>query len=619
MRAGVVAALAAALLTALPAAPAQAQPELRLEGIGGVELRVGGGAQSVQLGVRNDSDEEAAEQVGLSLTVPLADLGVHIASAPPECTLTASNTRMDCTIGQIPPDQSWVGLTQIGVHGNSPLQAGETRNGAAQVALASGGTQQFNVRLQGPERPAGVPEVSGFVTDESTGEPIEGASVLLVDSQNAEFRTTTNTNGEYRFTGADIAPGAIGLRASKEGFEGQENIQQGQAGQPLTGIQLTLRSTATPTPSATASPTPTPTLTGSPSPAAAVDTEGGSGGSFFTTLMVVLGVLLVLLGVGAIVFLIIKRRREQQGDDGPAGAAAPTSGPRGPGPRPGSHGVYRPAPAPATQVIGGARTGPLPAVGPSRALADAPTMMQQRAGTADQTTMLPRAGEPPGPRPPQAGGPPAPRPAAPTYGTPGTGPGYEDQRGRHAGAGGYGSPASPAGYESIGYAGSGYTGPAEGGPVHGGPVHGGQPGYPAEPPAAGRHGRTDYGPAPDGGSYGPDPYTQPAQPTAGYPPPSSGYGQPSYRDPGPRADAYRGDYGQPGYDQPGYDQSGYRQSPYQGQPGQGQPGQEQPGQEQPGQEQPGYVGDYYDESGQPRSRHAADQPPERRRLDWLDD
>jgi hypothetical protein len=634
LRAGVVTALVAGLLVMIPM-PAQAQnPDLRLDGIGSIELRVGGGAQSVQIKVENRDDEAPAGQVGLTMTVPLADLGVHIASAPPECGLTNNNTRMDCTIAQIPPGQTWVGLTQVSVHGNSPLQAGETRNGTAQVVLSGGDQQQFNVRLEGPERPPGVPEVSGFVTDEATGERIEGAAVLLVDSQNAEFRTGTNGNGEYRFAGEAIAPGALGLRASKEGFEGQENIQQGQAGQPLTGIQLTLRSTAAPTPSATPTPTPTPTATSTPAPVAVAD-SGGSGGSFFTTLLVVLGLLLVLLGVGAIGLLIIRRRRERAEDEGPAGAAAPTSGPRGP--RPGGPGGYRPPPAPATQVMR-TRGGPLPAVGPSPALADAPTMLQQRVGSADQTAVLPRAGDPPGPRPPAAGSPPPPRPAAPTYGTPSAGSG--DPRGRHAGAEGYegyggrAGPGGPAhsggpayghqqpgyqpadtqayGHQTYGrqayghqtydtqaydnqahdnqahdnqaYGDQAYGGSGPGGPGYGSPGGRAEPGgYAGEPPA-GRHGHGGYGPGPEGGPYGPDPYLQPGQPTAGYPPPSSGYGQPPYP--------------------PGYDQSGYRQ---------------QPDQQQPGYRQPDPPDPYYDEAGQPRSRHSAEQPPERRRLDWLDD
>ncbi|MGH3679874.1 MAG: carboxypeptidase-like regulatory domain-containing protein, partial [Natronosporangium sp.] len=370
--------------------PAQAQPgsELRLGGIGNIELRVGGGEQNVQLRVENRGDLPALN-VQLTMTVPMGDLEVHIASTPPECNL-ANDSRMDCRIGDIQPDQTWTGVAQIGVHGNSPLQAGETRNGTAEVVLSGGGSQSFNVRLQGPDRPEGVPEVSGFVTDQATGEPIEGAKVILADSQGVTLETTTNGDGNFQFAADNIAPGSIGLQASKDGYEGQEVIEQGQAGEALSNVQLVLVSTATPTPSASPSPSPTASPTGTPVAAPAADT-GDSGGSFFTTLLVILGIVFVLLGVAAIVVLIIRRRRERGEDDGLADDD-PTSGPRGPGPRPGSHGVYRPSPTAAqTQVIGG-RGGAVPGVGPSPALANAPTMMHQRGGAADATMLQPRAG-----------------------------------------------------------------------------------------------------------------------------------------------------------------------------------------------------------------------------------
>jgi hypothetical protein len=683
LRAGAVSALVAGLLTVSPN-PAHAQnPDVRLAGIGNVELRVGGSAQSVNLVVENKGDAPAVA-VKLTMTVPLVDLGVHIASAPPgECALTANDTRMDCTIAQIGPGQQWTGVAQVGVHGNSSLQAGESRNGTSEVSLTGGDRQTFNVKVNGPERAAAVEEVSGIVTDELTGEPISGATVLLADSQNGEFSTTTNGNGEYRFAGEEIAPGSIGLRASKEGYQGLDNIQNAQAGQKLTGIQLTLRSTASPTPSAsptpTATPGATPTSTAVPPP---LD-EPGSGMSFFTKLMITLGILLVLLGIAAIAYLIWRRRRELR-EDGPEGAAFPTSGPRGPAPRPGSHGVYHPAP---TQVIGGARTQvigggptqvarpgggpPLPAVGPQPALAEAPTMLH-RAGAADETAMIPRAGGPPGPRPPVGpggppppvgpGGPPPPRPAAPppAYGA----ETYAEPQGRHAG--GYGE--EPSGYggrpypESPAQPGRAYGSPAPAGASYGSPA--------GPPPAAGptsagppaSRGGQGYDPQ-SYGSYGPDPYAQPrgdyGQPSphrpgydqTGYGPPGGGYSETGHPG-GGRHGAPEPGYGEPGYapparpgytpppqpgytpppqpgytppPQPGYTpppQPGYTPPPQPGQPpGHGQPGYReaygQPGRADHGQAAgpQDYDTDYYDESGRPR--HEA--PAERRRLDWLDD
>ena len=661
LRAGVVAAMAAGLLTAV-AAPAQANHDVRLGGVGNVELRVGGGPQNVQLRVENrgnhpPTEDGVARDVQLTMTVPLADRGVHIASPAQGCNLSNNDTRMDCAIPEIQPGQAWSGVAQIAVQGNSPVQAGETENGTAQVALTGNFNSQttFNVRVQGPDRPPGVAEVSGVVTNEQTGEPISGAEVFLTDGQGVELRTTTNDSGQYRFAGENIAAGSIGLRASKDGFESFSTTQNVQPGESVT-VQLAIRSTATSAPPETSAPATT-APPGTPSLAPVADSD--SGGSFFTTVMVVLGIIFVLLGIGAIALLIYRRRKERledEGDEGPEGAGGPISGPPGPRPTPGSHGVYRPS---ETQVMGGAQTQvlgpggrPVPAVGPQPALANAQTSMMQRpgAGANDQTAMIPRATDPagpPGPRPPVAGTPPPPRPAAPTYG----GTGYEDPRARHGAppdrydnptemyggrgqADGYDRTGQPAPYGQRGQAyGSPAAGaappaaPTPGSGTYGSPAHGSPAGRP-EPAGYGTEGgyrpadggyRADPAP-PDhgrgygsssyesGGSYGPDPYTQPAQPAGydadRYDQPTSSYGGQGYR-------------GSGGYDRPdgyggsgGYDRSGgYAGQTY---------GQQQPGHAAPPEQPAGYEGnDYYDESGAPRSRRS--EPPERRRLDWLDD
>jgi hypothetical protein len=698
IRAGVVAAMVAGLLTFV-AAPAQADHDVRLGGVGNVELRVGGGPQNVQLRVENRNGSHTnpvdgtVRGVTLTMTVPLADRGVNIASTPDGCSLSSNNTRMDCTLPDIPSGQTWSGVAQLAVQGNSSVQAGETENGTAQVQLSTGGQTTYNVRVQGPDRPPGVAEVAGFVTNEQTGDPIPDAQVFLTDGQGVELQTSTNDSGQYRFSGQDIAAGSIGLRASKDGFESFSTTKDVQPGESVT-IQLAIRSTATSAPPETSAP-PTTAPPGSPTVVPVADTS--SGGSFFTTVMVVLGIVFVLLGVGAIALLIYRRRKERledEGDEGPEGAGGPISGPPGPRPTPGSHGVYRPS---ETQVMGGAQTQvmgpggrPVPAVGPQPALASAQTsMMRPTAANAnDQTAMIPRATDPtgpPGPRPPVAGTPPPPRPAAPTYGgTPVAG--YEDPRGRHGAppdrydnptelyggrgqadgygrsgpptqpgqpgqADGYGRSGPPSQPDRFGQRGQAYgspaagaappPAPAPGGGTYGNPAHGspaGRPepggygteggyrpadgGYRAEPapPAHGRHDRGGgYGtPAYEGGgSYGPDPYSQPAQPAGyepdGYEQPTSSYGGQGYRGSGAggygSADGYGGSGGHQGSG--GYDRSGgYSGQTY---------GQQQPGHAAPPAEQPaGYEGnDYYDESGAPRSRRA--DPPERRRLDWLDD
>jgi carboxypeptidase family protein len=701
LRVGAVMAAAVCLLAGLTT-PAQAQqgPDVRIAGLGNVQLQVGGAAQSVTIRVENRSNDPLngnANDVQLTMIVPLTEFGVQIASANGECSLSSNNTRMDCNLGDIPAGQSQQIVAQIAVPGNSPVQAGETESGNAQVSLSTGGQGSFNVRVQGPDRPPGVPEVSGVVTDENTGEGIEGANVFLTDGQQTQIDTTTDSDGNFRFTG-DIAAGTIGLRATSDGYEANDDTFTAVAGEPLTGLQISLRSTASPTPSATPAATTAPPSTGTP---VAAPASADSGGGTFTTIMIILGGLFVLLGIGAIVLLIIRRRREKNEDEGPEGADGPISGPRGPSPTPGSHGVYRPSP---TQVMG--PRGPLPAVGPQPALANAQTMMMQPAG---ETAVLPRAGDPPGPRPPVAGSPPPPRSAAPTYSSAAATRAYEEPPGRHAnpapgpgrydeptqigrGHGGtygnppgstYGSPAagqpygdpaggqsygSPAGGQSYGSpaGGQSYGSPAggqsygspAGGQSYGSPAGGQSYGSPAGgqsygSPAggqsygdsAGRHERGGYGSSQSydgGGSYGPDPYTQP-QPSydqggynrggyesggggydrgghdrapggydrsAGYEARPGGHHGDGYGDAGqgaaPGGGSHRGGqtYGQPDYERPGHGQYGT--------PGHAQ----QPPQPPPTAEQPGYGSGYPDQSREPRPRHG--EPTERRRLDWLD-
>jgi hypothetical protein len=660
LRAGLTAALVAGLV-AVAATPAHAEPKLQIDNISRVDLQVGGGSKTVNLRLQNqaqgNAEENTATEVALTLTTPLDHRGVHIASAASGCTLTNNNTRMECNIGDIPGGSEWTGVVQLAVHGNSNLPPGQTDEGPAQIAVSSTNTsvspRNFTVRLQGPEQAPTVTEVSGTLVDVDTGEPIPNATVILIDGAEVMHEVGTNADGEFRFRDMDIAPGSMGLRARKEGYDGETFTFRAGANERVQGVRLVAKSTATPSPTATpsASASPSPSASASATAAPAVDTQA-SGGTFFTTLMVILGVILVLAGIGAIVFMVWRRRQEDD-DEGYDDADDPISGPR---PLPAGPGGYRPTP---TRVAGDAPTQivrpgggpPLPAVGPRPALADAPTMLHGVAG-ADQTTVLPRQG-PPSPHRPGSGAP-APRPPVPGYGQPGYGspaaPASSDSY-----SGGYGSPAAPA---SGGYA-SGYGSPAASGTPsrHSGPTAGyGNPagssqGYAADQPtyggygseqSTGRHVQGGYGydrPEPaSGGGYGPDPYTRPASGggygQAGHS--ESSYGQPGYEQPGYGQAGYgqagydQSSYRQPGYGQSGHDQSGYGQAGYNGAASGGYQGGYQQGDygsppaypPQPAQPpkptpgQSGYGSDYYDESGQTRPRHS--EPPDRRRLDWLD-
>ena len=75
--------------------------------------------------------------------------------------------------------------------------------------------------MRGPDKPQTVRQVSGRVKDQD-GKAVSGAAVGLRDSQNHQYETTTNGDGGYSFTSSDsnpIAPGAVAVGASKDGYE----------------------------------------------------------------------------------------------------------------------------------------------------------------------------------------------------------------------------------------------------------------------------------------------------------------------------------------------------------------------------------------------------------------
>ncbi|MBF9128427.1 carboxypeptidase regulatory-like domain-containing protein [Plantactinospora sp. S1510] len=505
-----------------------------------------------------------------------------------------------------------------------------------------------------------VAEVSGRVTNETTGDPVSNASVRLKDGQGRDRTTNTSSSGSYKFTGSassPIAPGQLEIKATKGGITDTRRVNA-SAGQRLNnqGIELAISASPSATPESTEDAveeapledgeTEAPTESGAPAADNAANEDSGSG----PWLLILAGGLLVALGVGAIVLLVM-RRKEGNDDEDDDGVDAP----RGGGPT-GRGGGYRGGDD-ATRVA--TRGGADPTMVNRQSLADAPTMMHSS----------PLVEEFPDPY-----GAPLPGPQTPGYGGGQQGwgaNGYDDRPG--SGAGGYGNapgsgagygnaPGSGAGYGNAPGSGAGYGAPVSGAaPGYGAPVSGAAPGYrdPADgygeqfDEPTGRYtgrGDEDYGPAAD--PYETGAYRPSAGAAAGGYEPEQPYGQESGYDGG----AYGGGRG---YDEPrtgaGYDRAddGYgaaneayetRADAY------GQPGYEadRGGYEQPAtgggydpqragydaaggyderdydQQQQG-AGGYYDDSpraGGGHSRSGAPQQPgrsERRSLDWLDD
>ncbi|MEH0842514.1 carboxypeptidase-like regulatory domain-containing protein [Micromonospora sp. CPCC 205711] len=492
-----------------------------------------------------------------------------------------------------------------------------------------------------------VKSVSGKVTIAANGDAVPNAVVMLVDSAQHQFQTTSDDNGNFRFTGSTdkpITPGRLSLGASKDAVVATKSISA-NAGQSLTGqrislaIKVEVSPTATPQATeeatapageATEEATDDQATEAAPAPGdAASNDEGGGVGSF---LVILLGGLLVAAGVGTIVLLWMRRRNADDDDaDGPAGAAAASA-------VPGARGAYRGADD-HTRVVNRAGAGADPTMVGGAALSDAPTMMHRPI--VDDVPPDPYAA------PPQAYGAGA---AAGGW----AGNGYGDEPPAQGGYGqqaGYGNaPSSGGGYGAAGAAG-GYGGA----PASGGGYGAGQGGYPQQDQGGG-YGEQRYD-EPTGRYTGDaaQSYTAPADPypTSTYQPePANGYGQPEQggygRSPEPTGGYTGGNgygAGQGGYDagpQQGYD-GGYDQrgGGYGGQPGGydqsggygQQAGYDQPagyGQEPPQPRSGGYDNHSYDQQQgggyygdqAPTGRTRPDATPQERggrRLDWLDD
>ncbi|UWZ36489.1 carboxypeptidase regulatory-like domain-containing protein [Dactylosporangium roseum] len=650
LRAGAVAVLAAGALLGV-ATPAFAAAKVTVS-VSDVTLTVGGGAQPVNVVVENTGDTPA---IGVSFTFDLpGDMQLAVDNKPEECS--GSGTHLTCTLATL-SDGDKKNLP-IGVKppAQSTIPAGQSKQGAGKVILTNGGseTKNFTATLKSNAQPTQgaqtVTEVSGTVSDSTTGNAIKGAQVVMQDGAGKSRTTQSDNNGRYRFVGNEsnvIAPGTITVSAGFDGYSNGQKEATGAAGRSVTMPKIPLAPLA---PSESAAPLPsagdaTPDTTATGGVAAPDNTTktSGDGGTSYSWILIALGALLVIFGIVAIVLLL--RRRGGDDDDDDVDEAAPRRGGPG-GQRPG----YR-APQADPTMVG--------AMG-------APTMINR--GTANDATAIVRPGgfndfdvppDPYGAPPPRTGGFAASPPPAQGYG-PAAGGGYNDAGGYND-RGGYGPASRPPvdpydpGYSAGAGAGGGYGeatqryepdagnyggGGGYGGQANGydadGPSAGG--GYGGGPGAGGAHGgygqgggyggpaAGGYGPGGSGGQggYGGD---------NGYGPSAGdGYGPSAGNGYGPSAgDGYGPSAGN------GYNGGGDYDGPYAGRGGYEQRGGYEPaaGYERDGYERPeppragnGYNGggDYEQRGGYGNANGAGDDGARsqrgngnRRSLDWLDD
>ncbi|GIJ39414.1 carboxypeptidase-like regulatory domain-containing protein [Micromonospora andamanensis] len=421
------------------------------------------------------------------------------------------------------------------------------------------------------QAPQTVRSISGKVVDQG-GEAVAGAYVLLKDSAGKQRDTTTNGDGNFRFTGSSdnpIAPGRIDIGASADGKNAVASFTA-NAGQSITGRRITLpiaaaseSPSASPSASESAVPTEDPfeeelgeEETPAESAAAQAPASNEDSGGFGNWLLILLGGLFVAVGVGTIVLLWMKRKENEDGEpDGDAPAGAPA------GAVPAARSSFAGADD-QTRVVNRVGAAPDPTMVGGPGLANAPTMMHQPV--VDDV--------PPDPY----GAPPQPYGAASGPGG-WSGGGYGDEPGGY-GAPGYGNaPSSGGGYGNpTPSSGGGYGNSPSSGSGYGSRDYGAGNAGPDYPPAGGAAGYGERYDEPTGRYNGEETaYPAPADPyaTGMYQPEAGqGYGQP---EPGAYGRGEAGGYGRGeaggdyGRNEPagGYGQSDPTRGYGQGEPG----------------------------------------------------
>jgi hypothetical protein len=516
---GVVAAVIGTLAVAAPAYADDVNVQLSQNSF---DMSAG---DTKQLTVRLENTTNQATVARVTVNSPSGLGDVQLRSGDDGCN--GSGNSVSCAVPLGANKSKDIGFS-LSARNPSSLQPGDTKQGSGSVQLDFGGQKSFNVTLHGPAQTQApsVSQVSGTVRDITSGTPIKGAVVVLVDSGacapgKEACQTGTDNSGGFRFTSRPdkpITPGSIQVGATKSGFDNGVTTVDARAGQSVT-VTIKLKPNAEATSSATADPLPTldtqgPTADAATqvAPGAAQKQASNSGPSAISWIILVLAGLLVLLGVGVFVVLFVNRKKGDAEDEEGDG---PPTGPHG-SPVPAGGGVYGGAPGANPTMVGGS--------GMTQTVMAAPGMRD-----AATTILHPQRPEDEFPDPYNA-----PYPASPA-GYPPNGNGYgggaygATQVGGYPAAGqpgGYDPQTQPYGAQPAGYGPGAMHGGEYGGEYAQGAGYGGQGGYDRDAPAGPPPQRYDDATrAWDGpGAGGPPGYGQPAQP-GGY---DNGYGNGGY-------------------------------------------------------------------------------------------
>jgi hypothetical protein len=529
LRAGVVAAIVAGVLTGLATPAYAADPTVTVTSLSSGSLHPG---------------ESAELKFDVQISGPGAPLDIEVRSnLYPDIALKRNGASCGgaCRFTEtFSNDETKHYTITVYAPANANIQQGQQKSGELRITAGGSGPVTKAITLVGPEQAPVVPEVSGTVVDSTTNQVVKDAVVGLQDGASHTFTAGTDSNGRFKFTSSGdrpITPGTLTIGASKEGFDPIPRSFEGKAGQSITNVKVQLKP-ALASASAAATGIDPSAATDLPSGGDTANnvatSNAGSQTSTFSWILIGLGAVLVLLGIGAIVLLLV--RRKDDGDDPDEEDGPPQR--RGPVPPPGARGAYRRGADPTMVARSGGLADPTMVTRPGGPVdptmagrgADATAMIRptragaeypdpQRPGTrgaAYPTSPSPTAYTPQVPPARNAGGmygPGGPAPA--TYG----GPGYAGARDPEA----YSPPVDPAGYGSrqaggYGADSRGYDEPTGrhsdtypgGGRGGGGGGYGG--GY-APPPAG-----YDTRPAYEGGDYDRGGYQRPPEP-----PPARGY------------------------------------------------------------------------------------------------